>query len=557
MSSNVDDTKDKYGPLIGSIDEGTSSTRFLVFASKTAEVLTYHQLEIPHICEQDGWVEQDPLKIMECVYQTIDVTCDNLKKLRLNYEDIVAIGVANQRETTVIWNPENGQPYCNAIVWMDVRTSSTVDKICKNGKRKTNFLQNRCGLPVSTYFSALKLRWMMDNVDGVREAMAKGKCLFGTIDTWIIWNLTGGPNGGVHVTDVTNASRTMLMNIETLKWDRYLCKIFDIPRLVLPEIRSSSEIYGYIKDKTALVGLPISGILGDQQAALVGQMCLKQGQAKNTYGTGCFLLYNTGTKAVLSSHGLLTSVGYKFGDEKPVYVLEGSIANAGVVLRWLKDNLQLFESYEEINNIINETDEVGSVCFVPAFSGLYAPFWRKDARGVICGLTEETKPGHILKATLEAICFQVRDLLEAIDKDCGIQLHSFLVDGGMTKNDLFMQMQADYCGINVVRPTMAEATSLGAAIAAGKAKGVEVWDLDNIPSSPFDVFYSKMSDDERDIKFCQWRMGLKRSINWAAEQKPISEDVKNKVITGCCYIFLTVGLLAVAKYFAKTLKDNA
>ncbi|KAJ8931559.1 hypothetical protein NQ314_015506 [Rhamnusium bicolor] len=440
------DTRTKYGPLIGSIDEGTSSTRFLVFASKTAEVLTYHQVEVPHIIPQEGWFEQDPMIILKSVIETIDVTCDNLKKLNINYEDIVATGITNQRETTILWDPTTGKPLYNALVWMDMRTSSTVDMILQNGSRPQNFLQNLCGLPVSTYFSALKVRWMMDNVEGVREAMEEGRCLFGNVDTWLVWvikqllygrffgnaetrygleheaiaiedfqELTGfqvetcgifigkqdecflgaSPDGiikeenviievkcpekvkkisieeavnnkiidflkfdedgtlrlktnhnyhyqiqgqlhitdsrcGLHITDVTNASRTMLMNIETLKWDPWLCKVFDIPMNILPKIRSCSEIYGYITDVTKLAGVPISGILGDQQAALVGQMCFNIGQAKSTYGTGCFILYNTGTSMVRSSHGLLTTVAYQLGPNKnPIYALEGSVAIAG------------------------------------------------------------------------------------------------------------------------------------------------------------------------------------------------------------------------------------
>jgi glycerol kinase len=492
----MSDTRDKYGPLIGSIDEGTSSTRFLVFASKTAEVLTYHQVKIPHITPQEGWFEQDPMHILNSVIETINVTCDNLKKLNINYEDIVATGITNQRETTILWDAVTGKPLYNALVWMDMRTSSTVDAILLHGKRDKNFLQSICGLPVSTYFSALKIKWLMDNVKDVKKAMDEKRCLFGTVDSWLIWNLTGGIKGGLHVTDVTNASRTMLINIETLKWDPYLCKIFDIPMHILPEIKSSSEIYGYITDVTVLAGIPISGVLGDQQAALVGQMCFHQGQAKNTYGTGCFLLYNTGTTMVQSSHGLLTTVGYKLGPDKPpVYALEGSIAIAGISIKWLQDNLMILKDAKDSGDIAAAADEVGEVYFVPAFSGLYAPYWRKDARSVICGLTEETKPEHVVKAALEAVCHQVRDILEAMALDCGYSLSKLLVDGGMTANDFLMQMQADYCGIPVVRPTMAETTCLGAAIAAGNAKGVEVWDLDNIQPVPSDTFLPSISDD--------------------------------------------------------------
>nr|XP_023027859.1 glycerol kinase-like isoform X1 [Leptinotarsa decemlineata] len=510
------DTKIKYGPLIGSIDEGTSSCRFLVFASKTAEVLTYHQLEIPFVVQKEGWFEQDPMLILNAVKETIDVTCDNLTKLNINYEDIIAIGITNQRETTVLWDSTTGKPLYNALVWMDMRTSSTVDDILEHGKHPLNFLQNLCGLPVSPYFSALKIKWLMDNVKGVRKAIEEGRCLFGTIDTWLVWNLTGGIHGGLHITDVTNASRTMLMNIETLQWDPQLCKVFDIPMNILPQIRSSSEIYGYIYKVTKLSGVPIAGILGDQQAALVGQMCFNIGQAKSTYGTGCFILYNTGTYIVKSNHGLLTTVAYQLGpDKKPVYALEGSVAIAGISLKWLRDNLNILSDVDESSELAKSVDEHGEVYFVPAFSGLYAPYWRKDARSVICGLTEETKPGHLIKAALESVCFQVRDVLEAMTLDCGNPLTKLLVDGGMTVNDYLMQMQADYYGIPVVRPVMSETTSLGAAIAAGNAKGVEVWNIEKIEPVPSDVFVPVISEDVRDIKYSRWKMAIKRSLGWA------------------------------------------
>ncbi|KAI4470002.1 sugar kinase [Holotrichia oblita] len=507
----------RFGPLVGSIDEGTSSTRFLVFAAKTAEVLTYHQVSIPHITPKEGWVEQDPEVILHSVIETINVTCDNLIKLDISPEDIVATGITNQRETTVVWDSVTGKPLHNALVWLDMRTASTVDQILQNGKRNKNFLKNVCGLPVSTYFSALKIRWLIDNVEGVRRAISEDRCLFGTIDTWLIWNLTGGVNGGLHLTDVTNASRTMLMNIDTLKWDPQLCKIFDIPMSILPEIKSSSEIYGYISE-SVLKGIPISGV-SDQQAALVGQMCFHQGQAKSTYGTGCFLLYNTGTAIVQSSHGLLTTVAYQLGkDAPPIYALEGSIAIAGVAMQWLRDNLGVIKNVTESMDIAQSTGEVGEVYFVPAFSGLYAPYWRKDARSVICGLTEETKPGHIVRGALESVAFQVRDILEAMALDCGYPLQKLLVDGGMTANNFLMQIQADYCGIPVVRPLMSETTSLGAAMAAGNAKGVEVWDLDNVQPVPSDCFIPSITEDQRDIRYSRWKMAIARSLDWVEDR---------------------------------------
>uniref|UniRef100_A0A023F8S9 Probable glycerol kinase n=1 Tax=Triatoma infestans TaxID=30076 RepID=A0A023F8S9_TRIIF len=514
----------RYGPLVGSIDEGTSSVRFLVFAAKTAEVLTYHQKEIKQITPHEGWVEQDPLEILESTKECINQTIENLKRLDIDPEDIVATGITNQRETTVVWNPETGLPLHNAIVWLDVRTAETVDKLVENVRdHNKECLKQLCGLPISTYFSATKMRWMMDNIEDVKTAVDNKKCYFGTVDSWLIWQLTGGKNGGTHVTDVTNASRTMLMNIKTLKWDPHLLKFFNIPAHVLPEIKSSSEIYGYMED-TSLKGVPISGCLGDQQAALVGQMCFEQGQAKNTYGTGCFLLYNTGTSLVLSSHGLLTTVGYKMGADAPViYALEGSIAVAGVAVRWLRDNLQILNDVKDSKPLAENSHSPGDVVFVPAFSGLYAPYWRQDARSVICGVTEETTKGHIIRAALEATCFQTRDILEAMNKDCGIPLRQLLVDGGMTANDFLMQQQADLVGIPVIRPSMAETTALGAAMAAGSAKGIEVWNLKDVHTVPVDTFLPTISEDERDYKYSRWKMAIERSLGWSiTEEKKTS-----------------------------------
>ncbi|XP_056633573.1 glycerol kinase-like isoform X1 [Diorhabda sublineata] len=528
----MSDTRLKYGPLIGVIDEGTSSTRFVVFASKTAEVLTYHQIEIPSIVPKEGWFEQDALIILQIVKETIAATCDNLEKLNIDYADIASIGITNQRETTVLWDPITGVPLYNAIVWMDVRTSSTVDEILQNGKRKQDFLQNTCGLPVSTYFSALKIKWLMDNVPNVKKAIEEERCLFGNIDSWLVWNMTGGPDGGIHITDPTNASRTMLMNIETLQWDKRLCDIFGIPMNILPEIRSSSEIYAVIVMDSLLDGVPIAGILGDQQAALVGQMCFKSGQAKSTYGTGCFILYNTGHSIVKSKNGLLTTVAYQFGPKtKPVYALEGSVAIAGIAIKWLRDNLQLFKDVSETTELalsVDSDSKGGEIVFVPAFSGLYAPYWRKDARSVICGLTEETKPGHLVKAALEAVCFQVRDVLEAMSSDCRYPLQKLLVDGGMTVNEYLMQMQADYCGIPVVRPTMAETTSLGAAIVAGIAEGIEVWEIDKILPVPCDTYIPRISVDMRDIKHAQWKRAIERSLGWATTDTS-NDSYKGKI----------------------------
>ncbi|KAL1123968.1 hypothetical protein AAG570_001738 [Ranatra chinensis] len=376
-----------------------------------------------------------------------------------------------------------------------MRTTTTLEKLLESIPGKDiNHLKGKCGLPLSPYFSALKLRWLLDNVPAVKKAVEEERCLFGTVDAWLIWNLTGGKHGGLHITDVTNASRTMLMNLATLQWDPELCKFFDIPIGILPKIHSSSEIYGRLVGGV-MDGIPVSGCLGDQHAALLGQMCLKRGQAKSTYGTGCFLLYNTGHDRVVSRHGLLTTVAYQLGSERPaVYALEGSVAVAGAAFRWLKENIGLIESVAEVEDMANRVHHSGDVYFVPAFSGLYAPYWQSDARGVICGITEETHRAHITRAALEAICFQTRDLLEAMRKDCGIPLSRLQVDGGMIYNNLLMQLQADLCGIPVIRPHMAETTALGAAMAAGAAEGINVWNLTNLQPNPSDVFKPKITD---------------------------------------------------------------
>ncbi|XP_050593373.1 glycerol kinase-like isoform X2 [Bombus affinis] len=494
---NKNESTSRYGPLVGAIDEGTSSARFLVFAADTAEVLTYHQVSISQSCPKEGWVEQDPAEILQAVRECLNQTIFNLRQLTIDPSDIVAVGITNQRETTVVWDSITGEPLYNAIVWMDMRTTSIVDDILKKIRNQNkNYLKPLCGLPISPYFSALKLKWLLENVPRVREALDQKRCLFGTIDSWLIWNLTGGTSFGVHATDVTNASRTMLMNITTLKWDPTLLSFFNIPPEILPEIRSSSEIYGYIQDDI-LSGVPISGCLGDQQSALVGQMCLQKGHAKSTYGTGCFLLYNTGTAIVDSSHGLLTTVAYQLGPQAtPVYALEGSVAIAGAVIQWLKDNLGILSDVKESESLVEQIPTDNRVTFVPAFAGLYAPYWRKDARSVICGITEDTNSTHIIKAALQAICFQTRDILEAMKEDTGLILSKLLVDGAMTTNNLLMQMQADICGIPVVRPLMCETTALGVAIAAGNADGIRKWDVKIDAAVPSDTFLPSITEND-------------------------------------------------------------
>ncbi|XP_033213009.1 glycerol kinase-like isoform X2 [Belonocnema kinseyi] len=511
---NKNKSMSRYGPLVGAIDEGTSSVRFLVFAGDTAEVLTYHQVSISKSHPKEGWVEQNPMEILTAVKECLNQTVHNLRQLTIDPADIVAIGIANQRETSIIWDSVTGEPLYNAIVWMDMRTTNIVEDILKGVRNNKNFLKPLCGLPISPYFSAVKLKWLMENEISVQEAIKKKRCMFGTVDSWLIWNLTGGIHGGTHSTDVTNASRTMLMNISTLKWDSTLLEFFQIPPEILPQIRSSSEIYGHVYEGV-LRGVPISGCLGDQQSALVGQMCFELGQTKSTYGTGCFLLYNTGTAIVDSTHGLLTTVAYQLGPQSPpVYALEGSVAIAGALIQWLKDNMEILAKVKDCESTAKQYPNDNRIVFVPAFTGLYAPYWQKDARSVICGITEDTTSAHIVKAALQAVCFQTRDILEAMKKDTGSLFPKLLVDGSMTTNSLLMQMEADICGIPVVRPLMCETTALGAAVAAGRAEGIRRWDVRLDVPVPSDTFMPSITDNERDILYSQWKRAIKRSLGW-------------------------------------------
>ncbi|XP_030789581.1 glycerol kinase isoform X11 [Rhinopithecus roxellana] len=473
---------------------------------------------------------------------------------------MTAIGVSNQRETTVVWDRITGEPLYNAVaapvspgpsvpvavvpsgssvpaagtssVWLDLRTQSTVESLSKRIPGNNNFVKSKTGLPLSTYFSAVKLRWLLDNVRKVQKAVEEKRALFGTIDSWLIWSLTGGVNGGVHCTDVTNASRTMLFNIHSLEWDKQLCEFFGIPMEILPNVRSSSEIYGLMKishslKAGALEGVPISGCLGDQSAALVGQMCFQIGQAKNTYGTGCFLLCNTGHKCVFSDHGLLTTVAYKLGRDKPVYyALEGSVAIAGAVIRWLRDNLGIIKTSEEIEKLAKEVGTSYGCYFVPAFSGLYAPYWEPSARGIICGLTQFTNKCHIAFAALEAVCFQTREILDAMNRDCGIPLSHLQVDGGMTSNKILMQLQADILYIPVVKPSMPETTALGAAMAAGAAEGVGVWSLEpeDLSAVTMERFEPQINAEESEIRYSTWKKAVMKSMGWVTTQSPESGD---------------------------------
>ncbi|KAJ8034355.1 Glycerol kinase 3 [Holothuria leucospilota] len=509
-SSNIND----YGDLVGAVDQGTSSTRFLVFSSKTHELVASHQKELTQFFPREGWVEEDPKEILAGAYECIDETVEKLREMNIDPANIKAIGITNQRETTIVWDKKTGEPLHNAIVWLDMRTATTVDNLINKTETKDKeHLKPLCGLPLSTYFSALKVRWLMDNIEAVKTAVDEGRCMFGNVDSWLLWNFTGGVEGGIHVTDCTNASRTMLMNIKTIQWDDQLCEFFGIPKKILPEIRSSSEVYGNLHT-TALGGTPISGILGDQQAALVGQTCYEKGMAKNTYGTGCFLLYNTGTDAIISKHGLLTTVGYKLGKDAPVtYALEGSIAICGAAVRWLRDNMGMIKDASEIESLAKLVDNTGGVYFVPAFSGLFAPYWQNDARGIICGLTQFSNKAHIARAVLEAVCFQTREILDAMNQDSGIRLTKLQVDGGMTANNLLMQIQADLLNIPVIRPAMLETTALGAAIAAGHAVGI--WGIGpEKHQGAVATFEPSVTEQDRMSRYSKWKLAVQKSMHW-------------------------------------------
>ncbi|XP_034030824.1 glycerol kinase isoform X2 [Thalassophryne amazonica] len=544
------------GPLVAAVDQGTSSTRFLVFNSKTAELLSHHQVEIKQSFPKEGWVEEDPKEILQSVYECMERTCEKLTKLSIDISNIKAIGVTNQRETTIVWDKETGEPLYNAIVWLDLRTQSTVEGlISKTPGRNKNHLKHKTGLPISTYFSAVKLRWLMDNVAEVHEAVQSHRAMFGTVDSWLIWCLTGGKSGGVHCTDVTNASRTMLFNIHTMDWDPELCTYFGIPMEILPRVRSSSEIYGLMKSGS-LSGIPISGCLGDQSAALVGQMCFHDGSAKNTYGTGCFLLQNTGTKPVMSDHGLLTTVAYKLGRDKPAcYALEGSVAIAGAVVRWLQDNLGIIGSFEELEKLAASAGTSYGCYFVPAFSGLYAPYWEPSARGLICGLTQFTNKSHLAFAALEAVCFQMREILDAMDQDSGIPLTHLQVDGGMTACRLLMQLQADILCIPVVKPTMPETTALGAAMAAGAAAGVSVWSLqpEDLSEVTSEKFEPQINPEESEFRYARWKKAVQKSMNWETTEPVHNGNGESSIFSSVPLGFYIIGsmlMLIGANYVA-------
>ncbi|MGC9393583.1 MAG: glycerol kinase GlpK [Anaerolineae bacterium] len=501
---------------IAAIDQGTTGTRCILFDHSGVPVIWAYE-EHEQIYPQPGWVEHNPLEIWEKTQKVIRQT---LTQGNIPSGAIAAVGITNQRETTLVWDRRTGQPLYNAIVWQDTRTKGICDALAlEDGQDRFRAVT---GLPLATYFAGPKVKWMLDNVPAVRAAADKGDALFGTIDTWVIWWLTGGPHGGAHVTDVTNASRTLLMNLKTLDWDADILRTLGIPRSMLPEIRASSALrpYGFTRKEGPFgESLPVTGNLGDQQAALVGQTCFTPGEAKNTYGTGCFMLLNTGTEIVPSDSGLLTTLGYRFGDTPAVYALEGSIAITGALVQWLRDNLDFFDRAPQIEGLARQVEDAGGMYIVPAFSGLFAPYWRSDARGVMVGLTRYITKNHICRAALEATAYQSRDVLEAMERDSGVALTSLKVDGGMVANELLMQFQADLLGVPVVRPTVTETTALGAAYAAGLAVGfwenVEAlrqnWGIDK-------TFTPKMDDAKRTKLYAGWKKAVQRTLDWVGEE---------------------------------------
>jgi len=498
--------------LVGALDHGTTSTRFMVFDHGGREV-GRHQLEHGQILPRPGWVEHDPVEIWE---RTCTVVQSTMDALGLRPGDLAALGVANQRETTVVWNRRTGRPYYNAIVWQDTRTDRIASALERDGRGEV--IRRRAGIPAATYFSAGKVQWLLHNVAGLREDAERGEAIFGTTDTWLLWQLTGGTSGGVHLTDVTNASRTMLMDLETLQWDEELLSFFGIPRGMLPQIRPSSDpsLYGVSAADGPLRGeVPLAAALGDQHAAMVGQVCLSPGEAKNTYGTGNFLLMNTGTDLVRSGNGLLSTICYQLGTEPPVSALEGSIAVTGSAVQWLRDQLGIIRDVRQSEDLARTVQDAGGIYFVPAFSGLFAPYWRSDARGAIVGLSRYHGAGHIARAALEAICYQSRDVAEAMEKDSGVRLEVLKVDGGVTANELCMQIQADVLGVEVSRPVVAETTALGAAYAAGLAVGFwsgpdglrENWVEDR-------RWTPAWSAEQREEGHRGWRRAVERSLGW-------------------------------------------
>lgn len=496
---------------VAAIDQGTTSTRCMIF-DHSGRVVAVDQLEHQQIFPKAGWVEHDAAEIWG---NTRQVCGGALARADLDASDIAAVGITNQRETTVVWDKATGEPIYNAIVWQDTRTQAICDELGALGGGAERY-RAKTGLPLATYFAGPKARWILDQVDGARERAERGELAFGTMDTWVLWNATGGTEGGLHVTDPTNASRTLLMNIDTLEWDPELCEEIGVPMAMLPEIRSSSEVYAPIRARGTFRDVPVAGILGDQQAATFGQACLEVGEAKNTYGTGNFVLLNTGTEKVESKNGLLTTVCYKIGDQPQVYALEGSIAVTGSLVQWLRDNLGMISSAPEVEDLAKAVDDNGGAYIVPAFSGLFAPHWRSDARGVIVGLTRYVNKGHIARAVLEATAFQTREVIDAMNADSGVPLTTLKVDGGMVGNEVLMQFQADLLGVEVVRPVVSETTALGAAYAAGLAVGFWSGEQDIRDNWAQDkVWEPSMDPAERDRLYEEWKKAVTRTFDWA------------------------------------------
>ena len=495
---------------VGSLDQGTSSTRFMIF-DHSGKVVGQHQLEHRQIMPHAGWVEHDASEIWD---KTQEVISGALKQANILGSDLSAIGITNQRETTVAWDATTGMPLHNAIVWQDTRTADFLDSLSAEKKAE---ITGKSSLPVAPYFSGSKMHWLANNSSAVSDAIARGRARFGTIDSWLLWNLTGGTQGGIFATDVTNASRTLLMNLETLDWDSGLQEIFGISRELLPEIKSSSEIYGHTNPHGPLgAAVPIAGILGDQQAAMVGQVCFDRGESKTTYGTGNFALLNTGTEIVRSQNGLLTTVCYKFGDQPARYALEGSVAVTGSAIQWLRDQLGIITHAADTEILASTVTDTAGVYFVPAFSGLFAPYWRSDARGVIVGLTRAATKAHLARAALEAICYQTRDVMDAMVADSGVPMSEMRVDGGITANSLCMQMQADIMGIEITRPLITETTALGAAYAAGLAVGF--WsstdELKNLWQQSR-RWQPTSTENSRAVGYAGWKKAIERTLNWA------------------------------------------
>ncbi|HEX4115936.1 MAG TPA: glycerol kinase GlpK [Solirubrobacteraceae bacterium] len=491
------------------LDQGTTSSRAMIF-DHSGHVVSVAQKEHEQIYPKPGWVEHDATEIWARSQEVLD---EALASANASADDIAGLGITNQRETTLVWDRTTGEPVHNALVWQDTRTDKLVDELSADGGQDR--FRETVGLPLATYFSGPKVRWILDNVDGAREKAEAGDLIFGNMDTWLIWNLTGGTDGGLHITDVTNASRTMLMDLKTLSWDSEIASAIGVPLSMLPEIHASSEVYGEIRSGGALQGVQIAGDLGDQQAATFGQACFDVGQAKNTYGTGNFMLINTGTELVHSKSGLLTTVGYKIGDNDAIYCLEGSIAITGALVQWLRDNLKLIKAAPEVEELAKTVDDNGGLYIVPAFSGLFAPYWKSNARGVFAGLTRYVNAGHIARATLEATAFQSREIVEAMATDSGVTLDSLKVDGGMVHNDLLMQFQADLLGVPVIRPEVAETTALGAAYAAGLATGF--WDNQEEVRNNWAEdkrWEPTMEQDKRDEYYKYWKKAVTRTFDW-------------------------------------------